>query len=163
LKPGNILLNERGQPLISDFGTSRIETDDATPTAESGSIHYAAPELYQDEALLTAKCDVFSFGLIVYEIIGGSPVFHPDELPFPIIRRLRAMDLPAVPISWYPVMQKVIPQCWRENPDDRPSFWEIFALFQVHNFELLSGANPGKIREFCRGVLEWERKAGLPQ
>jgi serine/threonine protein kinase len=163
LKPSNILLNEHGQPLISDFGSSRFQSDDATPTPDTGSVHYAAPELYEDEIQLTAKCDVFSFGLILYEILSGTPVFDATELPFPIIRRLRMRDLPKVPISWYPVMRELIPQCWRPNPNDRPSFWEIFARFRAHDFELLADSEPEKVRDFCGGVLDWERKAGMPQ
>jgi serine/threonine protein kinase len=149
--------------LISDFGTSRWQNDDATVSDPPGSIHYAAPEMYIEDAPFTPKCDVFSFELILFEILSGVPVFQPDELPFPIIRRLRNSELATIPTGWSPVMRKVIHQCWQQNPSDRPSFWQIFAMFQDNNFELLPGAESETIREFCNGVLEWERKAGIPQ
>jgi serine/threonine protein kinase len=61
LKPSNILLNGKGQSLIGDFGSSRIMSDDATPSGGVGTVHYAAPEMYEDDVACTTKCDVFSF------------------------------------------------------------------------------------------------------
>jgi serine/threonine protein kinase len=75
LKPSNILLNADGQTLIADFGTSRCKANDHTPTHDTGTPHYAAPELFEDDAR-TKKVDVFSFGLICYEILVGRAVFR---------------------------------------------------------------------------------------
>jgi serine/threonine protein kinase len=47
LKPSNILLNCEGRTLISDFGTSRCKCIDRTPTRDTGTPHYAAPELFE--------------------------------------------------------------------------------------------------------------------
>jgi serine/threonine protein kinase len=89
LKPGNILLNEKRHPLIADFGSARFSSDDATPTAETGTICYAAPEQYLENAAPATKSDVFSFGLILYEILVGWPVFSSTDSPFDVIQRLR--------------------------------------------------------------------------
>jgi serine/threonine-protein kinase len=97
LKPSNILVNGKGHALIGDFGTSRIVSDDATASGGNGTVCYTAPELCQEGTECTSKSDVFSFGLILYEILTGKPVFDPSELPLPILKPLRARDLPRVP------------------------------------------------------------------
>jgi serine/threonine protein kinase len=161
LKPANILFDEKGYPMISDFGACRLQTEDATPTPESGTIYYSAPELYKEDYIPTPKCDVFSFGLILYEVLVRSPVFSPSEQPLPVLRRLRARDFPAVPAHCGRFMQALIPRCWK-GPQDRPSFFEIFSLFRSHRFEIVPNANAGEIEAFCDAILEWERRAGIP-
>jgi serine/threonine protein kinase len=74
LKPSNILINDLGQTLIGDFGSSRYEWDDATLTGGAGTVNYAAPEQFRDEGT-TNKVDIFSFASILYEIYVGSAVF----------------------------------------------------------------------------------------
>jgi hypothetical protein len=75
LKPGDIFVNGDRPTLISDFGTSRFELDDATLMPDTGTIQYAPPELFQDRIPYTTKVDVFSLGSVIYEIILGFPVF----------------------------------------------------------------------------------------
>jgi serine/threonine protein kinase len=58
LKPSNVLINERGEALIADFGATRSEYDDCTWTSEAGTVQYAAPEMYREE-VCTNKADVF--------------------------------------------------------------------------------------------------------
>jgi serine/threonine protein kinase len=116
-KPSNILLNERRHPSICDFGSSRFPSDDAAPTPDSGAVYYAAPEQYVDGAALTEKIDVFSFGLIGYERIIGSPVFSSSDSPCIVIRRLRAQDLPKPPGSCGYLLQSLICRGLRTNPE----------------------------------------------
>jgi serine/threonine protein kinase len=161
LKPSNILFNSKDRPLIADFGASWIVKDDATQSGGVGTIHYAAPEMYQDDVIVTTKCDVFSFGLVLYEILTGKPVFHPSQLPFGVIRRLRAGDFPELPSDLGTTMQNLLRKCWANDPEMRPSFAEIFAVFKSDDFAILPDANAGKIDEFCTAVVRWEEQAGI--
>ncbi|XP_058076508.1 serine/threonine-protein kinase PCRK1-like [Magnolia sinica] len=73
LKSSNILLDERWNAKLSDFGLARqgpAEGLTHVSTAAVGTIGYAAPE-YVQTGRLTAKCDVWSYGVFLYELITG--------------------------------------------------------------------------------------------
>jgi serine/threonine-protein kinase len=97
LNPSNILIKTGGRALISDFGTSRLASADSKSATEAGTVHYSAPELFLPDCACTTKADVFSFGLVLYEILTGSAVFPISMQAFPVMRKLRSNDLPAVP------------------------------------------------------------------
>jgi serine/threonine protein kinase len=160
LKPSNILVNGNGYPLIGDFGSSRLVSDD-NRSEETATVHYAAPEMYREEARCTTKCDVFSFGLILYEILVRKPVFDPSERPFAVIRRLWAMDFPDIPAETGSVMTKLIRWCWETDPQARPSFQQIFKMFESERFEIVPGADPIELSNFCTTVNRWEERAGI--
>jgi aurora kinase len=155
LKPSNILLNAQGRVLLADFGASRYQQDDLTPDPAAGTIEYAAPEM-GEEIQRTPKVDVYSFGLILYELLVGSPVFRKDETPFEIIRRKRKNDLPEIRSGVIPSMKDLVRACWDLNPDRRPSFDQMLNMFETVNFDIVPGAKGETVREYVRGIVDWE-------
>ncbi|KAL1218373.1 putative leucine-rich repeat receptor-like protein kinase [Cardamine amara subsp. amara] len=76
VKPANILINEKLQAKIADFGLSRSVALDGTnqgSTAVAGTIGYLDPE-YQLTQELSEKSDVYSFGVVLLEVVTGQPV-----------------------------------------------------------------------------------------
>jgi serine/threonine protein kinase len=155
LKPSNILINSLGHALIGDFGTSRLEVDDATLTTEAGTVRYAAPEMFR-EGEYTNKADVFSFGLVLYEILVGSAVFPSSEYSLPVMKRILAGEMPEIPAKCGQFMQNLISRCWSLNPGDRPSFDQILEEFQRSNFAIVPGADPDELKSYAWGIIAWE-------
>src|SRR5204863_9884776 len=79
LKPGNILLDGRGEPLVSDFGLAKWldTTTDLTRTLTVfGTPGYIAPEQAQGPAKnLTAAADIYSIGAVLFDLFTGRPPF----------------------------------------------------------------------------------------
>jgi hypothetical protein len=159
LKPSNIFIRENGRALIGDFGSSRFTNDDGTLTGESGTVHYAAPELFQEHAELTGKVDVWGFGMILYEIVSGFPVFATSLSPFDVIRQIRCHYRPIIPMECGGYMEGLIGRCWSDDPSLRPSFEEILREFQDREFAILPGVDCAAIRGAVEGVLTWESDA----
>jgi tetratricopeptide (TPR) repeat protein len=76
LKPGNILVDQSGQPKILDFGVAKMIDNDAIVTRQTklgelmGTLEYMSPEqLLADPLLLDARSDVYSLGVVFYELL----------------------------------------------------------------------------------------------
>jgi serine/threonine protein kinase len=81
LKPGNILLDGRNEPYITDFGLAR-NVDGRSPQTRTGMIvgtpSYMAPEQARSEKGLTVAADVYGLGAILYELLTGRPPFRAE-------------------------------------------------------------------------------------
>jgi serine/threonine protein kinase/tetratricopeptide (TPR) repeat protein len=97
LKPGNILLDARGEPMVSDFGLAKWldTTSELTRTLTVfGTPGYIAPEQGENAiARLTPTADVYSLGAILFEVLSGRPPFL-GEHAVAVIRQAAENDAP---------------------------------------------------------------------
>ncbi|KAF5823154.1 putative protein kinase TKL-Pl-5 family [Helianthus annuus] len=133
LRPKNILLDSGGQLKVAGFGLIRLSkiSPDKARLARSVNIDqsnlYVAPEIYKNE-LFDRGVDVYSFGLILYEMMEGVQPFHP-KAPEEAVR-LMCVDLkrPAFKTKskYYPPdLKELIEDCWYPDLATRPKFSEI--------------------------------------
>jgi serine/threonine-protein kinase len=158
LKPANIFLNADGRALIGDFGASRLTWSDDTPTGNTGTAHYAAPEQFKTD-IPTVEADVFSFGLILYEILTGLAVFPATLTPFEIIREHNGTVRPAIPDHVCRPMRELIRRCLSRNPGDRPAFDGILDFLESNHFEIFPGCDGNPIQWYVNGVRDWEQES----
>lgn len=78
LKPGNILLDEHGEPRVADFGLARRlgNLPEETRDEISGTPSYMAPEQATAGGRLTERTDVYALGATLYELVTGCPPFR---------------------------------------------------------------------------------------
>jgi serine/threonine protein kinase len=153
LNPSNILLNAQCRALIADFGSSRSESVDIAPKS-SGIDHYTAPAIHCEDDW-GGKVDIYSFGLILYEVLVGAPIFHEGERLDEIREKKRSGFVPAMASLGY-WMSNLIQGCLRFDPDSRPSFDDIFRTCQKFNFDIVPGSDNEGVHKYVSGVTDWE-------
>lgn len=100
LKPGNILFDEYGNPMISDFGIAKLALDAGAATlTQTGSIvgtpAYMSPEQVRGDSDIDRRSDLYSFGIIVYEMLTGKPPFRADT-PYGLLMQHVTAPIPRV-------------------------------------------------------------------
>ena len=118
LKPANMMVDGLGQARIADFGLARDLRGDSIA---GGTLAYMAPELAAGLGATVAS-DLYSLGLVFYEMFTGQPAFmgdlaelmklHRTTLPTPPSRLVELFD---------PAVERVILRCLAKDPRDRPA------------------------------------------
>src|SRR5262245_32551262 len=97
IKPGNILLNDRREPLVSDFGLAKLldGNNDLTRSLTTfGTAGFIAPEQAGDAAVdLTPAADVYSLGAVLFNVLSGRPPFLGSN-PVSVIRQASETQAP---------------------------------------------------------------------
>ncbi|XP_078583826.1 receptor-interacting serine/threonine-protein kinase 2-like [Branchiostoma floridae x Branchiostoma japonicum] len=133
LKSENVLLDDDFHAKISDFGLSKWRTQSriVTGTSPTGAtITHAPPEFITDINLIpSTKFDVYSFGVLLWEIITRRKPYENamnSALIKLAVRDGQRPDLRFVPTNVPDVgtVSQLMQRCWRQNPEDRPTFQE---------------------------------------
>ncbi|KAI1317800.1 hypothetical protein EDD11_007822 [Mortierella claussenii] len=132
----NVLIDQTGKALITDFGLSRYVNHANSNNGVRGVVPYISPERLKN-APFDHSSDVYSLGVIMWELTSGYPPFDRDGenflLPFQIMRGRREEIVPGTPVEYSTLYQ----QCWDDEPHNRPSLPLILstldAMLAVHN------------------------------
>jgi serine/threonine-protein kinase len=121
LKPANIMLDGRGQVVITDFGLAGVADNIRGNEIRSGTPAYMAPEQIAGKEVST-RSDIYALGLVLYEVFTGKRAFadklasagpgHADRTPSRPSSVVKDLD---------PIVEKVILRCLEVEPGARPA------------------------------------------
>jgi serine/threonine-protein kinase len=132
LKPANILVTKTGIKLL-DFGLAKIgrgnnPPSDATLTMALtgkneivGTLYYMSPEQLQSQATgqeIDARSDIFSFGLVLYEMLTGRRAFQGSS-PATVIAAIMERPAPSIGDVAPPALDRVLKKCLEKDPENR--------------------------------------------
>jgi serine/threonine protein kinase/Tfp pilus assembly protein PilF len=154
LKPANLMLNQRGDLKITDFGIARSLADPATRlTAEqgrSGTLVYMSPQQLSGERS-THLDDIYSLGATIYETLTSKPPFHSGNIDRQICERVapsmtdRRKELDIEPAFVSPVWEDTVAACLAKDPSQRPqSAVEVAQRLQLPSEQARIGPLPRK-------------------
>ncbi|MDX1973452.1 MAG: molecular chaperone DnaK [Candidatus Sumerlaeia bacterium] len=124
IKPANIMVTSDNSIKITDFGIAKmLRSDEATKsgTAVIGTPLYMAPEQIIGDGV-DARTDIYSLGIMLYEIVSGNPPFYLGNIEYHHIHTMPPDLPPSVPPNISAIVMKMI----AKDPKDRfQSVWEI--------------------------------------
>ena len=135
LKSANILLVLGFLAKVCDFGTARSLVKTAK-TTQKGTYRWMAPEIVEGvEANINKMCDVFSYGMVLYEIFAHKIPY--DDLRTDPLVGMAVMQgkRPPIPATLPPFLCPLLEACWNKDPSLRPEFKAIVVAIQTESYK----------------------------
>jgi formylglycine-generating enzyme required for sulfatase activity/tRNA A-37 threonylcarbamoyl transferase component Bud32 len=168
IKPGNILLTDKGQPMVSDFGIAKILGVEGGNTLTStnvaiGTPEYMAPEQWFNQ--ISAQSDIYSLGVVFYELVTGRKPYTADT-PAAIFLKQSTDPLPR-PRSFVPGLpeevEKVLYKALARKPEERYASMGEFAAALEGLAGLVKPAQPPRAEVFETVSARPEAPAAAPK
>ena len=120
IKPQNILISTEGKAKVTDFGIARAVSNNTISADVMGSVHYASPEQARN-GFVNDKSDIYSLGIVMYEMVTGRVPFDGETTVAIAIQHLQEeMVPPGVYANDLPVsLEKIILKCTQKSADRR--------------------------------------------
>ncbi|CAB1418331.1 unnamed protein product [Pleuronectes platessa] len=135
----NVLVGENNLCKIADFGLARVfmKENENVYEAREGTkfpVKWTAPEAIHDNKF-TIKSDVWSFGVLLYEIMTFGQMPYPAMTNYQVVQRIPQGYRMQCPPHCPKVMYDIMMDCWKENEQDRPTFetlqWRLEDYFDL--------------------------------
>lgn len=120
IKPQNIMISTDGKVKVTDFGIARAASSNTIHSDVMGSVHYSSPEQARN-GFVDHKSDIYSLGIVMYEMVTGRVPFDGDTAVAVAIQHLQEDMIP--PSKYAPDLpsnlEKIILKCTQKSPDRR--------------------------------------------
>ena len=127
LKARNILIDSRFRAKVADFGLSTKKRKGGV----AGTPYFMAPEYLRGRSEYSSTCDIYSVGLIIWEIYSRDDLFV-GENPRQVLRKIcdpRVNRRPPIPTNCPSKMVDIMKKCWSPDPVFRPQAKDLDLLF----------------------------------
>lgn len=145
IKPHNILMMADGHAKVADFGIARAVTESTMTYSGNvvGSVHYFSPEQAKG-TMITPKSDVYSLGVVLYEMLTGKLPFTGDNPVSIAVKHLQEEPVPVRQIdpSIPPVVEAIVSKAMSKDPAMRPTSAELVQDIRQAERMLMTGAQP---------------------
>jgi serine/threonine protein kinase len=127
LKGKNILVDARFRAKVADFGFSHVNRTGGMNTVLRGTPFYMAPEYVSRRNEYTPCCDIYSLGMVLYEIYARQCPFEGEDprVMLPKICNPRENKRPNIPAACPNKISEIIKKTWSKNPFFRPTAKDI--------------------------------------
>ena len=158
IKPENVQVTTSGRVKLLDFGIARIQTEQTLTQAQIGTPRYMSPEQIKGEPI-DGRTDIFSFGVLLYELLSGANPFHGEHITSVIYKVLHEdPPPPSLPDTQAGRdLQRVVARCLAKSPHRRyAKFAEVAdALRAVRSAGFEDVVEPPAARP---GLFGWLRR-----
>jgi serine/threonine protein kinase len=149
LKPWDVLFDEHYHAKLIDFGFSREYGEAIGLSIGKGTLVYMAPEIWVTN--YSPKVDVWSFGVLLYETLVADMSFHSEAGRNRFMAVMNSDKRPDLKDALQ-VTKDLINDCWKENPDHRPSFEEIWSRLVECDFKIITDVDVEEVKKYVREI-----------
>lgn len=120
IKPQNIIISKEGKVKVTDFGIARAASGNTVSADVMGSVHYISPEQARN-GYVTAQSDIYSLGIVMYEMATGCVPFDGDTAVAVALKHLQGeMTAPSQLVSDIPIsLERIIIRATMKSPERR--------------------------------------------
>jgi serine/threonine protein kinase len=160
LKPENVFVDGNGYPTVGDLGWAKNPEQEDGDSGRRSTELYTAPELFENDRKADMSVDVYSFGILLWELISGAR--YSDQIPNDSLRgnfenALKRGRRPRPVEDLKPSHRELLQKCWSPNGRERPTFEAIVReLEKPENY--FEGADLRKFQTY----VDWLNDAPVP-
>jgi len=142
VKAENILITSKGDPVLADFGISKLMEDmSGAPLTQSAGVinayRWLAPEVSMGEAMMSTSSDIYAFAMTMLEVLTHDTPFKHIRSSTEVVIRVQMGELPQQPKDPRVVARgldddlwALLVRCWAIKKEDRPSIRDILEFFE---------------------------------
>lgn len=153
VKSLNVLLDNNFFPKLCDFGMSRrLPENNELMSGSVGTPQWMAPEVMRSE-LYTEKADVYSYGILLWELLTGDIPFKQMKDVQVVLAVLSTNARPMITVHQNYRIANLIRYCWDSDPNNRPDFEHICTMFDTGELDF-PGSKREEVELYCNMFKE---------
>ena len=166
IKPGNILISKKGEVKLVDFGIATAESEDDTGLTSEGATlgtpSYMAPEQFEDSKSVDSRADIYSMGVMLYEMVTGRKpypgTFSPEAIA--LIQKGKYTPPKRINPRVSPLVTRIIRRCMKEKAKKR--FQDLKGVIRLIQ-QALRTVNPSLVRQRLVAFVRGEQGKAAPR